>query len=576
MRTDRCGKLSARDVGRTVRLAGWVHRLRDLGGITFLDLRDASGIVQVVCRDPDDAHELSREDVVQVEGTVAKREAPNPELPTGEVEVTSCSLRLVARSAPLPFAVEEDLGGTGEETRLKYRFIDLRRARLQRNLALRHRVCMAIRTYLDSKGFLEVETPVLTRSTPEGARDFLVPSRLDRGCFYALPQSPQLFKQILVASGVERYFQLVRCFRDEDLRADRQPEFTQLDMEMGFLESPEPLFGLLEGLMKHVFREAAGLDLLTPFPRLPYAEAMARYGSDKPDLRVGLPLVDVSALYADGGFRAFAQAVADGGEVRALRVPGGADASRGELNKLENEAVALGASGLTWLKRGETLASPLAKFVEEGVLEDTARLVEAGQGDLVLLSAGPQASVTPALGELRLRLAHSRGLVPADAWAPAWITDFPLFKRGEDGTLHAEHHPFTSPRVDDVVHLEHDPLRARAQCYDLVLNGVELASGSIRIHQRELQQRILSLLGIGAEEAERRFGFFLRALEYGAPPHGGIAFGLDRWVMMLAGERSLREVIAFPKTAGGGCPLTGAPAPVDEGQLRDLGLTLEG
>ncbi len=576
MRSDRCGKLSACDAGRTVRLEGWVHRLRDLGGITFLDLRDASGIVQVVCRELDNAHELSREDVVRVDGTVVRREAPNLELPTGEVEVEVADLRLLSRAAPLPFAVEEDVGGTGEETRLKYRYIDLRRARLQRNLALRHRVCMAIRTYLDKEEFMEVETPVLTRSTPEGARDFLVPSRLDRGSFYALPQSPQLFKQILVASGVERYFQIVRCFRDEDLRADRQPEFTQLDMEMAFLESPEPLFELLEGLMAHVFREAAGVDLPTPFPRLPYAEAMARYGSDKPDLRVGMPLVDVSQVFAEGGFRAFAQAVADGGEVRALRVPGGADASRGDLNRLEQEAIALGAAGLTWLKRGETLASPLAKFVGEGPLQETARLAEAGQGDLVLLSAGSQASVTPALGELRVRLAHTRGLLPTGAWAPVWVTDFPLFKRGDDGTLHSEHHPFTSPRDEDIAHMEHDPLRVRAKCYDLVLNGVELASGSIRIHQRQMQQRILGLLGIRSEEAERRFGFFLRALEYGAPPHGGIAFGLDRWVMMLAGERSLREVIAFPKTAGGGCPLTGAPAPVDATQLRELGLTLEG
>ncbi len=576
MRSDRCGELTAQDVGRRVRLAGWVHRLRDLGGITFVDLRDASGIVQVLFRDLDQAHQLSREDVVQVEGTVARREAPNPELPTGEVEVEAEGLRVLAQAAPLPFAVDDDVSGTGEETRLKYRFIDLRRPRMQRNLALRHRLCMSVRSFLDRQGFVEVETPVLTRSTPEGARDFLVPCRLVPGTFYALPQSPQLFKQILIASGVERYFQIVRCFRDEDLRADRQPEFTQLDLEMGFLDTPEPLFALLEELMAHVFREAAKIELPTPFPRLTYAEAMASYGSDKPDLRFGMKLVDVSDLFADAGFRVFARAIADGGRVCALCVPGGGDFSRGELNRVEEEAVALGAPGLSWLKRAEEITSPLAKFVGEGVLQGVVERTGAQEGDLVLLSAGPPAALNPAVGELRRRLAHERGLVDTGAWAPAWITDFPLFKAGEGGRLDSEHHPFTAPHEEDLPLLEEDPLRARAKCYDLVLNGVELASGSIRIHRRDVQQQILSLLGIDQEEAERRFGFFLRALEYGAPPHGGIAFGLDRWVMMLAGERTLREVIAFPKTAGGSCPLTGAPAPVDEAQLTELGLTVEG
>ncbi len=576
MRSDRCGELTARDVGRPVRLAGWVHRLRDLGGITFVDLRDASGIVQIIYRDLDQARRLSREDVIQVEGTVARREAPNPDLASGEVEVEATALRVLAQAAPLPFAVDDDVSGAGEETRLKYRFIDLRRPRMQRNLALRHRVCMAIRAFLDAEEFVEVETPVLTRSTPEGARDFLVPCRLVPGSFYALPQSPQLFKQILIASGVERYFQIVRCFRDEDLRADRQPEFTQLDVEMGFLDTPEPLFELLEGLMAYVFGEASGVELATPFPRLTYARAMADYGSDKPDLRFGMKLVEVSDLFADAGFRVFARAVADGGQVRALRVPGGAELSRGELDKVEEQAVALGAPGLSWLKRAEELSSPLAKFVNQGVLQGVADKAGAEEGDVVLISAGVPSTLNPALGELRRRLAHARGLVPDDVWAPAWITDFPLFKRGEGGRLDSEHHPFTAPRDEDLALLDEDALSARAKCYDLVLNGVELASGSIRIHRRDVQQRILALLGIGQEEAERRFGFFLRALEYGAPPHGGIAFGLDRWVMMLAGERTLREVIAFPKTAGGSCPLTGAPAPVDQAQLKELGLAVEG
>ncbi len=576
MRSDRCGELTARDVGRHVRLAGWVHRLRDLGGITFLDLRDGSGIVQVLCRELEQAHRLSREDVVEVEGTVARRESPNPELPTGEVEVEAEHIGLLAQAAALPFAVDDDVQGTTEETRLKYRFIDLRRPRMQRNLALRHRVCMAIRRYLDEHRFVEVETPVLTRSTPEGARDFLVPCRLVPGSFYALPQSPQLFKQILIASGVERYFQIVRCFRDEDLRADRQPEFTQLDLEMGFLDDPEPLFELLEGLMSYVFREATGAELSTPFPRLSYAQAMSDYGSDKPDLRFEMKLVDVTDLFAEAGFRVFAQVVAEGGQVRGLRVPGGAELSRGELDRVEQEAVELGAPGLSWLKVADELTSPLSKFVGEAVLRTVADRTGARRGDLVLMSAGPTAALNAALGELRSRLAHARGMVGEGNWAPVWITDFPLFKQGEDGKLESEHHPFTAPHGADLDSLEERPLQARAKCYDLVLNGVELASGSIRIHRRDVQQRILALLGIDREEAERRFGFFLRALEYGAPPHGGIAFGLDRWVMMLAGERTLREVIAFPKTAGGSCPLTGAPAPVDEAQLRDLGLSVGG
>jgi len=576
MRSDRCGVLRGEDVGRRVRLAGWVHRLRDLGGITFVDMRDASGIVQVTCRDLDQAHRLSREDVLQVEGTVALREAANPELPTGEVEVEADAVRVISHASPLPFTVDEEATGTTEETRLRFRSVDLRRPRMQKNLALRHRVCMGIRRYLDEQGFIEVETPVLTRSTPEGARDFLVPSRLSRGRFYALPQSPQLFKQILVSAGVERYFQIVRCFRDEDLRADRQPEFTQLDLEMGFLDDPNPLLALLEGLMAYVFRETIRTELATPFPRLTYAQAMSRYGSDKPDLRFGMELIDLSDLFAGAGFRVFARAVADGGQVRALRVPGGAELSRGELDKVEEEAVSLGAPGLSWLKRTEGLSSPLAKFVGEEVLREVADRMGMGEGDLVLLSAGTPGSLNPALGELRTRLARSRGLVPEGQWAPAWITDFPLFKPGEDGGLESEHHPFTSPHDEDIDSLEAEPLRARAKCYDLVLNGVELASGSIRIHRRDVQQRILSLVGIDAEEAERRFGFFLRALDYGVPPHGGIAFGLDRWVMMLAGEKTLREVIAFPKTAGGACPLTGAPAPVDEAQLDELGLVVKG
>ncbi len=558
-------------------LAGWVHRVRDLGGITFVDLRDASGLVQLVFRDIPEAHDLSLEDVIRITGTVRRRESPNPKLPTGEIEVVVEELEVLSKSKPLPFPVDTEDPRASEETRLRFRFLDLRRERMQRNLRLRHKVSLAIRNYLSERGFIEVETPYLTRSTPEGARDFLVPSRLEPGKFYALPQSPQLFKQTLVISGVERYFQIVRCFRDEDLRADRQPEFTQLDLEMGFLEDPEELFELIEGLVMHVFREAIGVELALPFPRIPYAEAMLRYGTDKPDLRFGMEIADVTELFRDCGFRVFANAVGRGEVVRALPVPRAAGKSRSELKRLEERAVELGLGGLAWARfaSGE-VNSPIAKFVGEEILRRAA--VEAGvrDGDLLLLAAGPAEVVAEALGTLRVELARELGLVPEDSWALCWIVDFPLFKLDEEGRIASEHHPFTSPHPDDIPLLESDPLKVRARSYDLVINGVEIASGSIRIHRRDLQERIFKLLGLSEEEAREKFGFLLRALEYGAPPHGGIAFGLDRLVMMLARETSIREVIAFPKTATGSCPLTGAPAPVTEEQLRELHLRIEG
>jgi len=572
-----CGNLREKDVGQKVRLAGWVHRLRDLGGLTFVDLRDATGIVQLVFRDVPDARRLSREDVIRVEGTVARREAPNPDLPTGEVEVEAERLEVLAKASPVPFSVDEDPPRASEETRLRFRYIDLRRPRMQRNLRLRHRVAMAIRTYLDRLRFVEVETPYLTRSTPEGARDFLVASRLEPGKFYALPQSPQLFKQTLVISGVERYFQIVRCFRDEDLRADRQPEFTQLDLEMGFLEDPAELFELIEGLAVHVFRETIGVELETPFPRIPYAEAMLRYGTDKPDLRFGMEIADVTELFRGCGFRVFAEAVERGEVIRALPVPGAVGKSRAELKKLEERAVELGLGGLVWAKFSpEGMSSPIAKFTTEELLRKAAEEAGAGEGDLLLLSAGPADVVAEALGTLRGKLARELGLIPEGSWALCWVVDFPLFKLDEEGRIASEHHPFTSPHPDDIPHLETDPLKVRALSYDLVINGVEIASGSIRIHRRDLQERIFKLLGLSEDEAQEKFGFLLRALEYGAPPHGGIAFGLDRLVMMLAGEDSIREVIAFPKTATGTCPLTGAPAEVDKSQLRELHLKIEG
>jgi aspartyl-tRNA synthetase len=576
MLREACGLLGIKDEGRAVVLAGWVHRLRDLGGITFVDLRDQSGLVQLVFRNIPEAHDLSLEDVIRVKGVVRRREAPNPKLPTGEIEVLVEELEILSKSKPLPFPVDTDEPRANEETRLRFRFLDLRRERMQRNLRLRHKICLSIRNYLSERGFIEVETPYLTRSTPEGARDFLVPSRLEPGKFYALPQSPQLFKQTLVISGIERYFQIVRCFRDEDLRADRQPEFTQLDLEMAFLEEPDELFTLIEGLVAHVFREAIGVELEVPFPRIPYAETMLRYGTDKPDLRFGMEIVNLSEIFRECDFRLFAEAVERGEVIRALPVPGAAGKSRSELKRLEDRAKKLGLGGLIWVKYEHgAISSPIAKFVGEGLLRRAAEQAHAEEGDLLLLAAGPAETVAEALGTLRVELARELGLIPEGSWALAWIVDFPLFKLDEEGRITSEHHPFTSPHPDDLPYLESDPLRVRARSYDLVINGVEIASGSIRIHRRDLQERIFKLLGLTEEEAWEKFGFLLRALEYGAPPHGGIAFGLDRLVMMLAGESSIREVIAFPKTATGACPLTGAPAEVTEEQLRELRLKIE-
>jgi len=582
-RTHSCGALRAGDAGKTVTLMGWVFRRRDHGGLIFVDIRDREGITQCVFNPGDGALAHAKvqgvrgEFVLAVRGTVAPRPAgtENAKIPTGAVEVHAAELKILNDCRPLPFQIDTEGDAEVDETlRLKYRYLDMRRASVLKAFQVRDLLCRAVRDYLHEHGFLEVETPFLTRSTPEGARDFLVPSRLQPGSFYALPQSPQLFKQLLMVAGFERYFQIVRCFRDEDLRKDRQPEFTQVDIETSFLDRDDFL-PIVEGMVAAIWRRVKGVELALPFPRLAYDEAMARFGSDKPDLRFGLELRDVSALFAGGEFQAFAQVVADGGAVKALRIPGAGGMSRKELDDLTAEAKQAGAKGLVWIKvTADGVNSPVAKFlaaVQERLLSSTA----AATGDLLLLVGDAPALAATVLGRLRVDLARRFKLVPEDHDVFAWVIDFPLVEwNADEKRWDAVHHPFTAPRDEDLPLLESDPGRARAKAYDLVLNGQEAAGGSIRIHQQSVQERLFGLIGISKEEARARFGFLLEALEFGAPPMGGIAFGLDRLAASLAGQESIREVIAFPKTQKGTCPLTDAPAPVDARQLRDLGIRI--
>jgi aspartyl-tRNA synthetase len=577
-RTHTCGGLRAEDVGKDVVLLGWVHRVRDLGSLVFIDVRDRHGVTQVVVRDNDalvaDAKRLRSEFVVAVMGRVDHRapDTVNTKIATGQIEVSAHGLRLLNEAKTPPFMIGDDVEVT-EETRLKYRYIDLRRPRMQRNMIMRHQATMAIRKYFDEQGFLEIETPMLTKSTPEGARDYLVPSRVHPGEFYALPQSPQIFKQILMIAGIDRYFQIVKCFRDEDLRADRQPEFTQVDLEISFA-TEELVFGMLEPLMERLMA-LIGRDAPRPFLRLPYAEAIAKYGSDKPDLRCGMEIKDLSSAFKASDFSVFRTAIESGGEVRGFAVPGGAKYSRRELDELVEQAKQLGATGLVWARSADAaVQSSALKAAGEEAIRKSLELAGARPADLVLMAAGPHEPTSKLLGQLRLHVAKKENLLDPDKFAFLWVVDFPMFEWLEDEKRYEfMHHPFTAPLESDRHLLESDQGRARARAYDLVLNGSEIGGGSIRIHDQALQRLIFKLLGISDEEAKLRFGFFVDALEYGTPPHGGIALGLDRIAAILCAEPSIRDVIAFPKTAQAVDLMAGAPSTVSHRQLRELKLT---
>jgi aspartyl-tRNA synthetase len=581
-RTVDCGSLNLRSVGKGVVLNGWVHRLRDHGGIKFIDLRDRYGITQVVL-DPDAdaalaaiASELKFEYCIAVEGTVRPRPTPmvNPRMATGEIEVLAAKIAILSKSETLPFMVDER-SEAKEELRFRYRYLDLRSLAMQRNIKLRHEVTFAVREYLVGQGFYEIETPTLIRSTPEGARDFLVPSRIQRSLFYALPQSPQLYKQLLMVSGFDRYFQIAHCFRDEDARGDRQPEHTQIDIEMSFV-SKEDVFSLIEGMLRHVFEKTLQIELQIPFPRLSYSEAMDRYGTDKPDLRFDLPLLDASSWAGEGAFQVFQNVIKEGGAVRGLRVPNLGSYSRKQISELEEVAKIYGAKGLAWMKVTEQgLDGGISKFysdIQERVLES----LHAENGDLILLVGSDWKTACTSLGAVRTHLGKSLGLTAATReFKFCWIVDFPLFEwNEEEGKWDPAHHMFTMPQASYLDTLEEDPGSVKGDLYDLVGNGVELASGSIRIHNPELQRRIFNIVGFSEEEAERRFGFLLRSFRYGPPPHGGIAPGLDRIVMLMAGESTIRDVIAFPKNTVAASPMDECPSEVDPAQLEELGLRL--
>ncbi len=591
MRTHYCGQVDRSLVGQDITVAGWVHRRRDHGGVIFVDLRDREGLLQIVF-DPDspdvfaEAERIRSEYVLSVRGRLRERPqgTVNPAMPTGEVELLVSELTVLAKAKTPPFQHDEPVS---EELRLRYRYLDLRRAEMQRNLRLRHAVTRALRQFLDEDGFIDIETPLLTKTTPEGARDYLVPSRTHRGQFFALPQSPQLLKQLLMMAGMDRYYQIVKCFRDEDLRADRQPEFTQLDIETSFMDE-QAIMSVIEKLIRHCFRAVLGLELPDPFPRMSYAEAMSRYGSDKPDLRNPLELIEVGDLFANVEFKVFAGPAADPeGRIAALRVPGGGELTRRQIDIYTELVGRYGAKGLAYIKVNDRTAgrdglqSPILKFLPDEAIEGVLERCQAADGDLVFFGADRTRVVNDSLGALRLALGRDLGLTES-GWRPLWVVDFPMFESDGDGRWSPLHHPFTAPRAAHHAHpltpaeLRSSPGDALSRAYDMVLNGTELGGGSVRIHDPAMQSAVFEILGIGEEEAQSKFGFLLTALEYGCPPHGGIAFGLDRLVMLMAGAESIRDVMAFPKTQTANCSMTGAPSDAGEAQLRELGIRLRG
>jgi aspartyl-tRNA synthetase len=586
MRTHYCGEVNASHVDQIVTLCGWNHRRRDHGGVIFIDLRDREGLAQIVC-DPDRpemfriAEDVRNEYVLKVTGKVRRRPAgtENANLASGEIEILCHELEVLNAAVTPPFQLDEE--NLSENVRLTHRVIDLRRPQMQKNLMLRYKVAMAFRRFLDEKGFIDIETPMLTKSTPEGARDYLVPSRVHPGQFFALPQSPQLFKQLLMVAGYDRYYQITKCFRDEDLRADRQPEFTQVDIETSFL-TEEQITALMEEMIRSVFKTALAVELPNPFPRMSYTEAMGRYGSDKPDLRVTLELTEVTDAVADVAFKVFSGPATSGGRVAALRVPGGASLTRGEIDGYTEFVKIYGARGLAYIKvndasklNEEGLQSPIVKNLHEAALKTIIERTGAQSGDLIFFGADKTKVVNDALGALRTKLGHEKGYVNGKAWEPLWVVDFPMFEYDEENKRwSACHHPFTSPKDGHEVLMATDPGKCLAKAYDLALNGWEMGGGSVRIHKSEVQEKVFQALGIGPEEQQAKFGFLLDALKYGAPPHGGLAFGLDRIVTMMAGAESIRDVIAFPKTQRAQCLLTDAPSDVDEKQLRELHIRL--
>lgn len=579
-RTHMCGELRLEDAGKDVVLNGWVAKARSLGSLVFVDIRDKSGITQVTFNEDisedllERAKSLRSEYVIGVTGSVKARASKNAKLPTGDVEVFANDLVIYSEADTPPIYIRDD-DNVDENLRLKYRYLDLRKNKMQHNLTFRHKLTKLARDYFDENGFTEVETPMLIKPTPEGARDYLVPSRVNQGSFYALPQSPQMFKQLLMVAGADRYFQIAKCFRDEDLRADRQPEFTQIDLEMSFADS-EDVMTIQEGFLKRVMKELKGVDLKTPFPRLTYAEAMERYGSDKPDTRFEIELNKLNDIFEGSKFKVFRDALAAGGDIRGISVPGGAaEFSRKKIDKLTEEAKHYGAKGLLWIKVEEAgYASSASKFLSTEELDKIRERCRSNVGDIIFIVSAAPKVVFDTLGWLRRKIASQLGLLDDNKFNFLWVVDFPMFEEDDDGNLKAMHHPFTQPKLDELDKLDGDILSLNADAYDIVLNGVELGGGSIRIHDRQLQDKMFQVLGLGEEDRMEKFGFFIEAFKYGAPPHAGLAYGLDRMIMLLLGESSIREVIAFPKNANAECPVSGAPGKADKVQLEELGLAI--